>query len=46
MRLVNQYYPYEGRVEIFINGEWGTICEDNIADETGIVICRVLGLPT
>ena len=38
--------PYEGRVEIFINGEWGTICDDGIEIESAIVICRALGLPT
>ena len=33
----------EGRVEIFLNEEWGTICEDLWGDTQTIVVCRQLG---
>eukprot|EP01084_Bolivina_argentea_P070149 127581_1 len=41
--------PYKGRVEIFKNGEWGTICDDfhvNAIQKSFKVICRQLGYTT
>lgn len=33
-----------GRLEIFINNEWGTICDDFFGYHEAFVACRQLGL--
>ncbi|CAL1141716.1 unnamed protein product, partial [Cladocopium goreaui] len=33
-----------GRVEVFYNGEWGTVCKDNFGDVEASVVCGELGL--
>ena len=32
-----------GRLEVFLNGRWGTVCEDDFGQEDGDVACRQLG---
>ena len=43
IRLINGSGPHKGRVEIFLLGHWGTVCDYNwgLADAT--VVCRALG---
>lgn len=43
IRIVGGKSDRAGRVEIEIDGEWGTICDDGFGDTEADVICRQLG---
>lgn len=43
MRLAGGGKPYRGRLEIFVRGSWGTVCDDGFGANEAVVACRQLG---
>ena len=43
IRVVNGATQLEGRVEVCVDGVWGTVCDDLWGVEEASVACRQLG---
>jgi len=43
VRLADGPSAREGRLEVYHNGMWGTVCEDRFSDAAARVVCYMLG---
>ena len=43
IRLQGGNYSNEGRVEVYCNGQWGTVCDDGFSSIDARTICQQLG---
>ncbi|XP_071105388.1 neurotrypsin-like [Haliotis cracherodii] len=43
IRLVGARSPYKGRIEVKVNGSWGSVCDDDWSLNDAVVACRQLG---
>ena len=43
IRLARGQYSNQGLLEVYCNGQWGTVCDDFFGTEEATVACRQLG---
>ena len=43
VRLSNGQYVNSGLLEVYCNGEWGTVCDDSFVSSAATAVCRQLG---
>ena len=43
IRLQGGDFVNQGRVEVYCNGQWGTICDDGFGSNDARTICKQLG---
>ena len=43
IRLQEGSYSNQGRVEVYCNGQWGTICDNEFDSADANTICKQLG---
>ena len=43
VRLVDDGSQYEGRLEVYYNGRWGTVCNNGWNDQYASLVCAQLG---
>ncbi|CAL1529647.1 unnamed protein product [Lymnaea stagnalis] len=43
VRLISGSNAYEGTVEVYFNGQWGSICDDQWTTNDAKVVCNMLG---
>ena len=46
VRLTGGTRKSEGRLEVCLNNQWGTVCDDSWDDRATAVVCRQLGYQT
>lgn len=46
VRIIDGTSPLIGRVEVCINGGWGTVCSNYWTNDDATVVCRQLGYST
>ena len=44
VRITGVNSPFMGRVEVFHEDQWGTVCDDDWGDVDAVVLCNELGL--
>ena len=43
IRLIDGSYSNRGLVEVYCNGQWGTVCDDGFDSTTALTVCKQLG---